>query len=220
VKPRSLSERLLFIVLATGAMYLGSCPASWAAEPAAVQTLTQGSLRLVGRFSSAHACPISPRVALTNAHVIDVRPFDESVKPFPFAWSDGTGASGFLVPLELERARDLARVQPLRESDVFPSPLSVASVPPKAGDRVWLLGFSWKNRKSALEDDVIEARVARVVASHVIFTPAGRPGSSVSCVVNEWGEVVAINEGGYETDDGAAGLAVGVWGNLHRMPED
>ncbi len=138
----------------------------------------------------------------------------------PYAWSDGTGASGFLVPYELETSRDLARVRPLREGDVFANPLTVAHEAPKAGDRVYFLGYSWKNRKDAMADDVIEARVTRVIALHVLFTPSGKPGSSGSCVVNEWGEVVGINEGGYETDDKEqAGLAVGVWGVLAKMPE-
>jgi hypothetical protein len=220
LQPRSLRERVLFIALSTAAMYLGSCPASWAGQPAAVDALNRGSLRLIGRFAAGHACAIEPRVALTNGHVIDMRPFDNDVRPFPFAWSDGTGASGFLVPSELERARDLARVQPLREGDVFPHPLRVAAEAPKPGDRIWFLGYSWKNRKSAMDDDVIEARVTRVVALHVIFTPSGQPGSSGSCVVNDAGEVVAINEGAYETGGREeAGVAVGVWGGLAKMPE-
>jgi trypsin-like peptidase len=214
-------ERVVLVVLAAVAMFMGSCPASWAGQPSKAEiALVQGTLRLIGRFSSAHACPIEPRVALTNGHVIDMRPFDRDVAPFPYAWSDGTGASGFLVPLELERGRDLARVQPLREGEVFPHPLRVAQLAPEAGDRVWLLGYSWANRKRAMEDDVIEARVMRVVALHLIFVPSGRPGSSGSCLVNDAGEVVAINEGGYETDaKDEAGLAVGVWGVLARMPE-
>lgn len=133
----------------------------------------------------------------------------------PYAWSDGSGASGFLVPASRpEWARDLATVRPVGDA-VFPHPLMVAVMAPKAGDRVYLLGFDWKNRKSAMDDDVIEARVTRIVALHVLFVPAGRPGSSGSCLVNEAGEVVAINEGGYDTDaNEVAGLAVGVWGAL------
>lgn len=206
------------------------------APPAAETALLRGSLRLIGRFSTAHACPIEPRLALTNGHVIDQRPFDESVKPFPYAWSDGTGASGFLVPLELERARDLARVAPLREGDVFPNPLPLAARAPSPGERLKFLGYDWGTKKSAMADEVVEVKVTRVVALHVLFYPSGQPGSSGSCLVNEAGEVVAINEGGYETDaeadmmplmkwlrklakDNEAGLAVGVWGGLHRMPE-
>lgn len=199
-----------------------------AAPSPAVDALTKGSLRLLGRFSGAHACPTEPRIALTNGHVIDLRPFDADVPAFPYAYSDGAGNSGFLVPTTdkdgrttgLERGRDLATVEPLREGDVFANPLRVASNPPQTGDRVFLLGFSWKNKKSLLDDDVIEAKVTRVVALHVAFYPSGQPGSSGSCIVNEAGEVVAINEGAYSTDDGdEVGLGVGVWGNLSRLPQ-
>lgn len=197
----------------------------------ATAALYGASLRLIGRFNTAHACAISPRVALTNGHVLDPRPFEASVPLVPYAWSDGTGASGFLAPLRdseghvlesaVERARDLARVEPLIATDVFPHPLHVAQQAPVAGDRIWFLGYDWKNRKSAMAEDVIEARVTRIVALHVIFAPSGQPGSSGSCVVNEAGEVVGINEGGYETDDkGEAGLAVGVWGELAQFPKE
>jgi hypothetical protein len=152
--------------------------------------------------------------------VTDVRPFDEGVKAFPFPWSDGLGGFGFLVPSVLERARDLAQMEPLRADDVFPHPFTVSQSAPKPGDRIWFLGYSWKNKKSAMEPDVIEARITRIVALHLLFTPSGKPGSSGSCVVNEAGEVVAINEGGYSVDDGGeVGLAVGVWNGLWRMPE-
>lgn len=215
-----MGERVALVLLATVALWCGASPASWAEQSVAESELLKGSLRLVGRFAAGHACPIEPRVALTNGHVVDMRPFDPTVKPYPYAWSDGTGASGFLVPYELENARDLARVQPLREGDVFPHPLRVAQNPPQAGDRVWLLGFDWANRKRAMADDVIEARVTRVVALHVMFTPSGQPGSSGSCLLNDAGEVVGVNEGGYDTDvHEVAGLAVGVWGNLWRLPE-
>lgn len=193
-----------------------------ASQPSAVDALTKGTLRLIGRFSAGHACPLSPRVALTNGHIVDQRPFDADVPAFPYAYSDGVGNAGFLVPVHerLERARDLAAMEPLSESDLFANPFPVAAQPPKEGDRIYLLGYSWKNKKSAMEDDVVEARVSRVVALHVVFYPAGKPGSSGSCVVNEAGEVVAINEGAYETDDKQeAGIAVGIWGSLKDMPQ-
>lgn len=196
--------------------------------PPAVDALVKSSLRLLGRWSGAHACPLEPRYALTNAHVVDIRPFDQDIPPFPYAYSDGAGNAGFLVPTTdkdgrvtgLERGRDLASVEPLREGQVFANPLPVAREAPKVGDRVYLLGYSWKSKKSLLDDDVIEAKVTRVVALHLGFYPSGQPGSSGSCLVNEAGEVVAINEGAFSTDDGdEVGLAIGVWGDLSRMPE-
>jgi V8-like Glu-specific endopeptidase len=176
----------------------------------------------MGRFGGGHACPIEPRIALTNAHVVDPRPFDESVMPFGAAYSDGVGHAGFLIPIRgrLETLRDLAAVEPLTAGVVFADPFRVASEAPKPGDRVWVLGYSWKNRKSALDEDVIDAHVTRVVALHVEFYPSGEVGSSGSCVLNAAGEVVAINSGAWPTDDHSkGGHAVGVWGALARMPE-
>lgn len=222
MKLRGMGERLALMVLSTFAMFLGSCPASWSADPTAAESaLDRGSLRLIGRFNAGHACAIAPRVALTNGHIVDLRPFDAGISPYPFAWSDGSGAAGFLVPTRggLERGRDLAAVEPYGEGS-FPHYLPLASAAPKPGDRVFFLGYDWSNRKKAMGDEVVEAKVTRVVALHVVFIPSGQPGSSGSCVVNEAGEVVAINEGGYPSDDGeTVGIAIGVYGGLHKAPE-
>jgi hypothetical protein len=206
VKPRSLSERLLFIVLATGAMYLGSCPASWAADTANI-------LRLMGENSAGHACPISATEALTNKHIA-VRGY-EWIK---YQWSAGN-ASGVVKTVQVDDSRDLAKVEAIGQA--FPGWYVIAKQSPKAGDRVVILGYSWRSKKSAMADDRIEAKVTRVVANHVVFHPSGLGGSSGSCVLNELGEVVAINEGSFPTEDRElAGLAVGVWGELHRIPEN
>src|SRR5690349_9735703 len=133
MKPRGIGERIALMLLATFAMFLGSCPASWSAEPTVAEAaLDRGSLRLIGRFNAGHACAIGPRLALTNGHIVDIRPF-EAVAPFSFAWSDGTGSSGFLTnPLDkdgkysgIERTRDLAVVEPMG-SAVFPHYLPLA----------------------------------------------------------------------------------------------
>lgn len=220
MRDRSPAERLALIVLAAVACWCGSAPGSWAAQPAAVESLTRTTLRLIGRFNAGHACVLGPRFALTNAHVVDQRPFDQSVALSPFSWSDGDGHAGFLVPVSTERIRDLGTLQPLREADVFPHYLPVAAEAPKPGDRVYFLGYDWGSKKAAMGPDVVEARVTRIVALHVLFVPSGKPGSSGSCLVNEAGEVVAINEGGFDTDDGEAGISIGVWGDLAQTPKE
>lgn len=185
--------------------------------------LVRSTLRLIGRFGAGHACPVEPRIALTNGHMVDLRPFGDTVlAPFGSAYSDGVGNAGFLVPINerLERWRDLAAVEPLTQGAVFVDPLPVAKQPPLAGDRIWLLGYDWRSKKSALADDVIEAKVTRIVALHVQFYPAGQGGSSGSCVLNDAGEVVAINSAGWPTDDKEeGGQAVGIWGVFKDLPK-
>jgi len=198
-------DRALFIVLATAAMYAGSCPASWASD-------TDNILRLVGDTYSAHACPISATEALTNKHVAA-----PSYSWSSYHWSAG-GVSGLLKTVLLDDSRDLAKMEAVGQP--FPAWYVVAAHAPKPGDKVVLLGYSWKSKKSALADDRIEAKVTRIVANHLLFFPSGLGGSSGSCVLNEAGEVVAINEGSFATDDHEmAGLAVGVWEKLAVIPE-
>lgn len=194
-----------------------------ASDPPAVTELKAKSLRLIGRFSGAHACPTEPRVALTNAHVVDLQPFDAEVPTFGYAWSDGNGGYGFVSPIRgrLEAMRDLAAVEPYADGDTFRGgTFVIAPVAPKVGDRVYLLGYDWRKPKTTMSDDVIEAKVTNVVAAHVLFFPSGKPGSSGSCIVNEAGQVVAINEGSYEADSKEnVGIGVGVWGSLKEPPQ-
>lgn len=215
MKSRTPRERCILIILAAITMFCGSAPGSWAAQPPVALDYV---LRLIGRHASAHACPISPRLALTSAHVVDLRPFDSGIGLFPYGWSDGFGFFGWVTPLSVESARDLARIEPL-SGDNFPHPIPVAKVVPMPGDRVWFLGYRFDNPKNVMAEERVEARVTRIVASHVFYVPAGHPGSSGSCVLNDAGEVVGIVEGGFTTEEHEeGGFAVGVWGELIEPP--
>src|SRR5690349_7973832 len=108
---------------------MGSAPAPQAA------TAIEGTLRLVGRFAVAHACAVDSRLALTSAHVVDPRPFEDK-KPVPYAWSDEQGAEGWVEAGKVDRARDLATLHPVRPDERFPHPLPIAAAPPKPGDRI------------------------------------------------------------------------------------
>lgn len=220
MRGRTPAERLLLVILAAVAMFCGSAPGSWAAQPQGQQSLDY-VLRLVGRYSAAHACPVEPRLALTSGHVVDLRPFERGVPLMPYGWSDGLTGSGWLMPIEVEAARDLGRMEPLGKDDTFPHVLPVAPVPPSPGARVWLLGYRFDNPKNVMSEERVESHVTRIVANHVFYAPAGHPGSSGSCVLNDAGEVVGIVEGGFPTDDKSAegGFAVGVWGALIGVPK-
>lgn len=174
-------------------------------------------LSLVGRFGIAHACPVSPTLALTAAHVVDLRPFDSGVQAWPYVWSDRRGNVGMVAPSGLSDSRDLAL---LRTSKPFPAPYRIASGAPLPGTLVWVLGFETRSARHAYGPRVWAFKVLRVVSGHLVLDGHGTPGSSGSCALNAAGEVVAINIGSLPLDeDGAAGIAVGVWPDVFELPE-
>ena len=179
-------------------------------EVAPAQPDTAAILRLSGRNSFAHACPISAELAITNAHVVD-KDKDEPLQPV--SWS-ALGENGLATAVTAARFRDTAEIKPQRNT--FPRWYPVAKVPPVEGERVWFIGYDWRSRKSAFAERVFAVKVVRVVGSVVVMYPAGTPGSSGSCVLNGKGEVVAINSGAVMVKDGdeTAGVAVGIWGPL------
>jgi hypothetical protein len=186
-------------------------------------------IRVLGRWTTASACPISERLALTAAHVIDPRPFDRGVPYNPVAFQQGDVIGTFTVVRDaagaelVSRSRDLAYVQ----SNV---PLAGwyerAVEAPKVGDVVYFHGLDWRSRKAAFALRVWRAVVVHVVAGIVVYDPAGEPGTSGSCVFNERGEVVAVNAAGMLVgslrDKGfgdQVGLGVGVWQKLGSAAE-
>src|SRR5512140_1445732 len=76
--------------------------------PEPVDPQMTGVLRVIGRFAIAHACPLAPTVALTNAHVVDLRPFDAAWPYYPMPASDGEGHDGIVVADKADQFRDLA----------------------------------------------------------------------------------------------------------------
>ena len=166
-----------------------------------------GVLSLIGLRSLAHACPIGPSKALTNAHVIG--DYDR------YVWESlgHVGLLGAPRTTEKDLFRDLGYVAPWRGA--FPTWYRVSKDAPKPGDRLWFLGWDFRKRKDAFAPRVFQSEVLRVRNGHVIMTPAGVPGTSGSCVLNQHGEVVAINSAGMELEDKSqVGIAVGVWGDL------
>lgn len=209
MKSRTLPERVLLIILAAVALFCGSAPGSWASSHG-----LENVLRLIGKDNAAHACPISEKEALTNAHVARRVRVGGEIEWLSYMWSVGP-ITGFLRSVREDEFRDLALLQ--TAGPVFPAWYQVAAESPSVGDKVFLLGYDWSKAKKAMADDEIEAKVTRIVAGHIQFVPSGVGGSSGSCLLNERGEVVGINEGSWPTDDGIGGMAVGVWGTLARV---
>lgn len=172
---------------------------------------TSGILRFVGRFNLAHGCPVGD-VVLTAAHVIDPRPFEPDVPLLPYRYSDGAGNAGVVAPVSTERCADLGVMAVRPGSVVRPYPRAAAE--PRPGDRVWYVGYDWSGKKRAFAEKVYHAEVIRVVAGHLVLDEAGDVGSSGSCVLNQAGEVVAINTWGRQVGmgDEVEGV-VGIWGD-------
>lgn len=214
-----MTRALLAAFIATG--LLSSCASAPLKAASACPCLTRieggrpdtsGILRLMGRFGAAHACPLAADLILTNGHVVDPRPFDPDVPTLPYRYSDGAGNAGVVAPVSTERCADLAVMAVRPGGTVKPYPR--ASVAPEPGDHVWFIGYDWSSKNKAFAEKVIDAKVLRVVAGHLILDEAGDPGSSGSCVLNAKGEVVAINSFGKQVGVGeeVEGV-VGVWGD-------
>lgn len=165
--------------------------------------------KLMGRFGIGHACPITETMAVTAAHVVDLRPFDPEVTPFPMVWADSRGREGIANPLFLGKNRDLAILtteQPF--SDYYPLYL----YEPHKDMPLYFLGYDLRKRDDAFMPRVFKTRVVSVVGGMVFMRDAGTPGSSGSCVLSEAGEIVAINIGGMTLEDQrTVGVAVGLW---------
>lgn len=174
-----------------------------------------GVLRLSGTSSSAHACPISMNLALTSKHV--VMAYSEMI----WGINDGEKHSGIVKSEWADAFRDLAHIVPI-SAQRFPRWYPIAEKAPSVGDKVYFLGFDFSNKKDAFAPKEFRGTVTRLFNGTLIFDPAGKPGSSGSCVLNEAGEVVAINQGAQEVADKSdvVGLAVAVWGQWLNLRKD
>ena len=169
-----------------------------------------GVLALMGQGSMAQACPIAPDKAITSAHVVG--DYER------YMWS-ALGQQGLLgAPSTTikDRFRDLAMVAPYRGT--FPRSYVLASAAPQPDTRLWFIGYDFRRRRDAFAPRIFEVRVLRVMNGHVVYAPAGVPGTSGSCVLNAAAHVDSYDLGGRETEDrGSVGIAVGVWGELLEL---
>lgn len=167
-------------------------------------------LHVMGLSGMAHACPVAEGKALTNAHVIQrSTPLGEEIVD-GMNYSTDNGDDGSVVPFSISSFRDLAVV-----SGPFKAFYKIAEKIPLPGDKVRFIGYDLRNKKDAFATRVFETEVVRVVAGRLIMKDAGVLGSSGSCVLNEAGEVVAINGFGMPVgvgdEVGGAYLVVASW---------
>lgn len=202
------------VVLALAVLGCASVPVKEATQP---RPDMDGVLRVIGRFSTAHACPFGDgQYALTAAHVIDPRPFDLNVPAYAVRWSDGDGHSGVAEPVVVFRSSDLAVLE-REDRKPFARSYPIAQKPPLAGDRIFVLAYDQESKGTALAPNLIEGKVLRVVADNLILDENSNPGSSGGCVLNERGEIVGIVAWGRQMPDGVIGITVGVWTGIAEL---
>lgn len=148
-------------------------------------------IALSGRFSVAQSCPIAPYLAVTNGHVVDPQPFDPQAPLLPYYGQSGVWA-GMLRPRTTVWVSDVALLSPAPE---LPSWYTIAKVEPRAGEKMWWVGYDWRNKDRAFAQRIFTGKVLRSVAGALIIDGETAQGSSGSCVLNASGEVVGIIEG-------------------------
>lgn len=169
-----------------------------------------GMVHIVTRYGIGQACPISAHEMLTAQHLAVERRLVGLPDRVAMVWSDGGGRSGSAWTLNYDLRRDLA----LLASDTPLRPYPIASEPPIQGDTLIIGGYDLEH---ALAPTLRRVRLQRIVAGHLIVTPAGSPGYSGSCViVPATGEVVGIYFASL-VGSPAVGLAVGIWGQQHDV---
>lgn len=154
----------------------------------------------------AHACPV-PQGLVTAWHVA----------------KDDEDRLSVIVAGAHEIAAGTARRHRALDAALWPMPegmaaLPIAAAPAKKGDRVRIVGFA-----PNFEPRVVRTEVEYVVGAHIITKDHADAGSSGSCVVNEAGEVVAINVAGKPKEGASKEGTTGAYGILiaiARFQED
>jgi len=205
-------------VLITMAVLVGcaSVPLQLASVSVEERPAVDDMLRVIGRFTIAHACPVvvgGEQFLLTNSHVVDERPFDPAIGAYPVRWSDGHGNEGLAEPERVYVSADIALLRVTLATGPIARWFNVAAFAPKPGDRVSVLGYRWEGGDHVMEDRRIDARITRVIAGHAVYDRGGHPGSSGGCVLNDADEAIGVNALHIPAGLGeSAGVAVGVWG--------
>jgi V8-like Glu-specific endopeptidase len=146
-------------------------------------------LAMHGRFSSAQACPIGERRALTAAHVLDIMPFEQNA---PLVWyrfeSWNLQVRGVAKPILVASATDLGLVELSEPVEFFP----IAERAPEVGERLYWIGFDFDKTRNAMGQKLFSGEVLLVHAGSIIVDAETSPGTSGGCVLNARSEVVGI----------------------------
>lgn len=166
-------------------------------------------LHLNGRFDFAHACPISPALALTNNHVQDAF-FDNPAVGFlahGFT-SDLNPNQAVLLPINALRYTDLG----LGITSVDVPFYHISPTAPVVGEQLWWIGYDWRTGADMLKTRPFTGQVERIRAGVIVIAATTVPGTSGSCILDARGQVVGIIAWSMSAEDGVdVTLGVGVW---------
>ena len=175
----------------------------------------------IGRFGTAHSCPIGPSIAITAAHVIDPRWYDPDFKLMPLRFSNDAGDIGVLMPAGVHSETDIGwmRISSRNEVKYY----EIAEHGPSIEDKVYWIEYNFKKSRDAFRTERREAKVTRIVAGHIFTEDAPTGGASGGCVFNESGKVIAIVSAGWSigfTHEPNVGMFVSIYGPWKPKPPE
>ena len=165
-------------------------------------------ISVIGPSSVAHACPISPNLALTAGHVVR-RENLAGKADLRFYRAENGEWAGYVNPKFASSYEDAGF---LEAETPFPSWYEFALRPAFPGERLWWIGYDWSKKSRAFQRRVFSGRVINVIAGSIILDVPTPPGSSGSCVLDASGKVIGTIAWGHsQEDDSQVAVAVGMW---------
>jgi len=179
----------------------------------------KGEDRIVALWTKdtlSHACPINSTDALTADHVALKDKFinGSEGKFAPFViWGDELGNTGTAQWQWSDVRRDLSMIRTPPLTPNFSAYLRRAAEVPAVGSKVYVVGYDFKTTDpgtGGLGDWTMEVTVTGSRAGVLVYSGTPGGGSSGGCVLNQRGEIVAVNVA-MVNGEGLGLLVVGEW---------
>ena len=183
-----------FIVFVFAVMQCSTCSPKnvhWEKpERLVIEPNTNGVLRLIGRWASAHGCPVDG-IILTAAHVNNLFYGTTNMNTIlvGYQWEDGDGNKGMLSGASASLFRDLGLMN-LESGE--PRYYRHAPKEPSPGDALFWLEYNDDTPENLYTRRVGRGSLLRNVSGHLLLDKGPTKGASGSCVLNSKDEVVGV----------------------------